>query len=71
MVNAASGAESPLGGLLTGSLVLLALQFLTPYFYYIPNASLAAVIVCAVLFNIDFGIIYQLWISKSKPNFKS
>lgn len=43
MVNAASGAETPLGGLLTGSLVLLALQFLTPYFYYIPNASLAAV----------------------------
>lgn len=43
MVNAASGAETPLGGLFTGSLVLLALQFLTPYFYYIPNASLAAV----------------------------
>ncbi|ODM94912.1 Sodium-independent sulfate anion transporter [Orchesella cincta] len=64
MVNAASGAESPLGGLLTGSLVLLALQFLTPYFYYIPSASLAAVIVCAVMLNIDFKIAYQLWCSK-------
>ena len=29
---------------MTGSMVLLALRFLTPYFYYIPKASLAAVI---------------------------
>lgn len=46
-VNALSGAKSPLGGLITGVIVILALRFLTPYFFYIPKASLAAVIVCA------------------------
>ena len=65
-VNHASGAQSPMGGLVTGTLVILALQFLTPYFYFIPKASLAAVIVCAVIFTIDFEIIYPMWKSKSK-----
>ncbi|CAL8130642.1 unnamed protein product [Orchesella dallaii] len=64
MVNAASGAESPLGGLLTGSMIILSLQYLVPYLYFVPNSSLAAVIVCAVISNIDFKIAYQLWFSK-------
>lgn len=41
VVNKSSGVESPLGGLVTGVLIIVALQFLTPYFYYIPKASLA------------------------------
>lgn len=49
-----------------GSLVILALQFLTPYFYFIPDASLAAVIVCAVIFTVDFRIVLDMWRSKSK-----
>ncbi|ODM96573.1 Sodium-independent sulfate anion transporter [Orchesella cincta] len=63
-VNAMSGAKSPLGGLITGTIVILALRFLTPYFYYIPKASLAAVIVCAVAFTIDIDIIKPMWRSK-------
>ncbi|VVC96692.1 unnamed protein product [Leptidea sinapis] len=43
-VNHASGVASQLGSIL----VLLALSLLTPYFYYIPKASLAAVIICAL-----------------------
>jgi len=66
VVNHASGVASPLGGLVTGVLVILALQFLTPYFYYIPNASLAAVIVCAVIFTVDFAILKPMWRSKRK-----
>nr|CAD7395077.1 unnamed protein product [Timema cristinae] len=42
-VNHASGVKTPLGGLYTGVLILLALSLLTPYFYFIPKASLAAV----------------------------
>jgi len=67
-VNAASGAETPLGGVFTGALVLLALQFLTPFFFYIPNASLAAVIVTAVIFTVDFQIVRDIWRSKSKSS---
>ncbi|CAG7720097.1 unnamed protein product [Allacma fusca] len=63
-VNQMSGAKTPLGGLLTGTMVLLALGFLTPYFYYIPNASLAAVIVCAVIFTVDIQVIKPMWRAK-------
>jgi len=66
VVNKSSGVESPLGGLVTGVLVIVALQFLTPYFFYIPKAALAAVICCAVIFTIDLEIIYPMWRSKSK-----
>ncbi|CAG7730948.1 unnamed protein product, partial [Allacma fusca] len=48
-VNDASGVRTPMGGLFTGTLVLLSLAFLTPSFYYIPKASLAAVIISAVM----------------------
>lgn len=41
VVNKASGVESPMGGLVTGTLVIVALQFLTPYFFFIPKAALA------------------------------
>lgn len=44
-VNNASGVRTPLGNLYTGVLVLLALLFLTPLFFYIPKAALAAVII--------------------------
>jgi sodium-independent sulfate anion transporter 11 len=67
VVNKASGVETPMGGLVTGVLVIVALQFLTPYFYFIPKAALASVICCAVIFTIDLEIIYPMWRSKSKP----
>lgn len=41
VVNKSSGVESPMGGLVTGVLVIIALQFLTPTFYFIPKAALA------------------------------
>ncbi|KAF9181238.1 hypothetical protein BGZ51_005571 [Haplosporangium sp. Z 767] len=42
------GVRSPFAGFVTGALVLLALFFLTPAFYYIPDAALSAVIMVAV-----------------------
>lgn len=38
-VNHASGVKTPMGGLYTGILILLALSLLTPYFYFIPKGS--------------------------------
>jgi len=63
-VNNSSGVRTPLGGVFTGLLVMLALQFLTPYFVFIPKATLSAVIICAVIFMIEFEIMKPMWHSK-------
>ncbi|CAO3599842.1 unnamed protein product [Absidia cylindrospora] len=47
-VMARSGAKTPLAGVFTGCIVVLALYVLTPAFYFIPEAVLAAVVVHAV-----------------------
>uniref|UniRef100_G1STR8 Sodium-independent sulfate anion transporter n=1 Tax=Oryctolagus cuniculus TaxID=9986 RepID=G1STR8_RABIT len=60
-VNAQSGVCTPAGGLVTGVLVLLALGCLTPLFYYIPKAALAAVIIVAVAPLFDTRIFGTLW----------
>lgn len=65
-VNHASGVETQLGGVYTGVLVILALSFLTPYFAYIPKSSLAAVIICAVIFMIEYEIVKPMWKSNKK-----
>lgn len=65
-VNNASGVRTPLGNLYTGVLVLFALLFLTPLFFYIPKAALAAVIIAAVIFMIEIKVVRPMWRSKSK-----
>lgn len=47
-------------------MVLLALGFLTPYFAFIPKASLAAVIICAVIFMIEYEVVKPMWRSSRK-----
>ncbi|KAG0208988.1 hypothetical protein BGX33_005887 [Mortierella sp. NVP41] len=42
------GVKTPFAGFITGALVLLAIFFLTPLFFYIPDAALNAVIMVAV-----------------------
>lgn len=66
-VNNASGVRTPLGNLYTGGLVILSLLFLTPLFYYIPKAALAAIIISAVVFMVEVKVIKPMWRSKSKP----
>ncbi|CAG7826505.1 unnamed protein product, partial [Allacma fusca] len=60
-VNASSGAKSHVSALIGGFLMVLSLAFLTPYFEYIPKASLASIIIAAVIFMVDFGAIIRLW----------
>ncbi len=48
-IKSKSGVRTPLAGIITGLVVLLALYALTGAFYYIPNAGLSAVIIHAVL----------------------
>ena len=65
-VNSASGVRTTFGGIFTGSLVILALAVLMPYCAYIPKASLAAVIITAVIFSVEYEVIRPMWKSKSK-----
>ncbi|KAI8060685.1 sulfate transporter family-domain-containing protein [Gongronella butleri] len=47
-IMARSGVRTPLAGIFSAAIVVLALYVLTPAFYYIPNAVLAAVVIHAV-----------------------
>ncbi|XDV22614.1 hypothetical protein PO909_027477 [Leuciscus waleckii] len=60
-VNSQTGVRTPAGGIVTGVIVLLSLAFLMPLFFFIPKASLAAVIICAVSPMMDFRVPVQLW----------
>jgi len=60
-VNDQSGAKTPLAGVISAVIVMLTLLFLTPYFYYLPNAILAAIIIVAVYGLIDFKEAKHLW----------
>lgn len=64
-INHSSGVRSPLGGIFTGGLILLALGFLTETFYYIPKATLAAVILAAMFFMIEIELAIEIWKTKS------
>ncbi|KZC08897.1 Sodium-independent sulfate anion transporter, partial [Dufourea novaeangliae] len=63
-VNHASGVKTTLGGLFTGCLVLLAAGLLTSTFRFIPKASLAGVIICAMYYMLDFKTYVMLWRAK-------
>ena len=65
-VNCASGVRTPAGGIVTGGLVILALGVLMPLCAYIPKASLAAVIITAVIFSVEYEVVRPMWRSKSK-----
>ncbi|XP_070157290.1 sodium-independent sulfate anion transporter isoform X3 [Polyergus mexicanus] len=60
-VNHASGVKTPLGGIFTGSLVLLAVSLLTSTFRFIPKATLAGLIICAMYYMLDFSTYALLW----------
>ncbi len=60
-VNAQSGSRTPLASIITALLIILALLVLTPAFYYLPKAVLAAVIISAVASLIDTDEIKYLF----------
>ncbi|XP_065557316.1 sodium-independent sulfate anion transporter-like isoform X3 [Artemia franciscana] len=60
-VNANSGVKTPISCAITGTLVVLAVAFLTPYFYYITKSSLAAVIIAAVISMIEYHVVLPMW----------
>ncbi|CAL7942782.1 unnamed protein product [Xylocopa violacea] len=63
-VNHSSGVKTTLGGIFTGCLVLLASSLLSSTFRFIPRATLAGVIICAMYYMLDFKTYVLLWRAK-------
>ncbi len=61
-VNFASGAITGFSSVVTGLLVALTLLFLTPLLFYLPQATLAAVIIMAVVNLIKVEPIKHAWV---------
>ena len=60
-VNDQAGAHTGLAAIISAALILLTLLFLTPLFYYLPQAILASVIMVAVFGLIDIKEAVHLW----------
>lgn len=61
-IQSKSGARSPFAGIITACIVLIAMYALTPGLFYIPKASLSAVIIHAVGdLIVPPNTIYQFW----------
>jgi sulfate permease, SulP family len=61
VVNSAAGANTGLASIVTGLLVAVTVMFLTPLFYFLPQACLAAVIITAVYTLIDVATLRRMW----------
>ena len=59
-VNGQAGANTPLASIITAILIAIVLLFLTPLFYYLPNAVLAAIIMTAVFGLVDIKEVKHL-----------
>lgn len=63
-LKAKCGVRTPLAGIYTGAVVLLALYALTEAFYWIPNATLSAVIIHAVCDLMSHPrVTWRLWLT--------
>ena len=62
VVNFDAGAETPAAGAYTAVGLLLAAMLLTPLIYNLPQATLAATIIVAVLSLVDFSILKKTWV---------
>lgn len=61
VVNHDAGAHTPAAGALTAVGILLASLWLTPWLYHLPQATLAATIIVAVLTLVDGDMLRRTW----------
>lgn len=61
VVNFDAGAETPAAGAFTAVGIAIATLFLTPLIHDLPNATLAATIIVAVLSLVDLGTLGRTW----------
>lgn len=60
-VNFGAGAETPAAGAFTAGGVALTVLFLTPLLFFLPKATLGAIIVVAVLSLVDLAVLKRTW----------
>ena len=60
-INEKAGAVSPMASLISAALIGLTLSFLTPLFYHLPKAVLAAIVIVAVSGLVDLKLPIVLW----------
>jgi SulP family sulfate permease len=68
VVNFGAGAETPAAGAFAAIGIAIATLYLTPYLANLPQATLAATIIVAVLSLVDFGVFRRTW-NYSKADF--
>ena len=61
VVNFDAGARTPAAGIYTAVGLALAALFLTPWLFHLPQATLAATIMVAVLTLVDVGVFARTW----------
>lgn len=61
VVNFDAGARTPAAGAFAAAGIALAALYFTPFLYYLPQATLAATIIVAVLSLINFEVIKRTW----------
>jgi len=61
-VNEDAGSKTGLAALFSMLVLILVLLFLTPYFYYLPKAVLAGIIIVSVVKLINYKEAFRLWI---------
>ena len=61
VLNADCGAKNPMTGIITAFLILLILLFLTPLFFYLPKAILAAIISISMMQLVSVEDLRHLW----------
>jgi SulP family sulfate permease len=61
VVNFSAGANTGLASIITAGLIALTVIFLTPLFYFLPQAVLAAIIIVAVFGLIDVATFKHVW----------
>lgn len=61
VVNESAGAETPIAGVFTAIIILLVAAFLTPIFYHLPKAALAATILAAIWRMANFHDAWHAW----------
>ena len=68
IVNFDAGAATPAAGLMSAAILLPVALFFTPLLYWIPQVSLAVIILAAIFALVDFSPLRRAWVY-SKPDF--
>ncbi|GAA4704814.1 SulP family inorganic anion transporter [Nocardioides conyzicola] len=66
-VNGGAGARSQVSGLTAAALTVVTLLFLTGLFEELPEASLAAIVIAAVIELVDLAALRRLWTAGAGP----